>query len=187
MCPAGRMFRGGGCGPPGSPLIPPLPLHDVSPVGPSIRLEVDLAVPGELGHCDPGLTVLISPEKAVVIGLLEPLALIEDPLHPPPVLAPEAGVARVRLHALAREPHRAHTILEAEGPRALRPCRCILRQLSEAVMRRRGFEVSEPPRDPDARVDEPPHRRDPRGARGHRSRLGLQPWERHTSAGPSAD
>ena len=67
--PAGRMFRGGGYGPPGS--LPPLPLRDVSPVGPSIGLEVDLVVSGALDDRGPGLAVLHDPEKAAAIGLLD--------------------------------------------------------------------------------------------------------------------
>ena len=43
------------------------------------------------------------------------IAPIEDPLHPLPVFCLEGCVARVPLHALARQPHRAHAILEAEG------------------------------------------------------------------------
>ena len=45
------------------------------------------AAPGELDYCGPGLAVLIEPEEAVVVRTRDPLALIEDPLHPPPVLA----------------------------------------------------------------------------------------------------
>ena len=70
VSPAGRMFRGGGCGPPGSSTHP----HDLVELGPPIRLEVDLAVPGALDDRGPGLAVLGDPEKAAAIGLLDPLA-----------------------------------------------------------------------------------------------------------------
>ena len=81
--------------------------------GPPIRLEVDLAVPGALDDRGPGLAVLGDPEKAAAIGLLDPLAPIEDPLHPPPVLRLEVGVgagAAVRSRSTAAPRARSRAV-----------------------------------------------------------------------------
>ena len=47
------------------PLLLCRPLGHLSCSSPPIRLEVDLAVPGELDHRHPGLTGLIDPEQAL--------------------------------------------------------------------------------------------------------------------------